>query len=364
MLEKIIKKHKKTFRCIPTNYFSPVKLQLMGDYIQHTGGANISCLLDVGVNATTSKSKKRKMKFINDKDFFEIDYDTLLVLGECSISKICLLVINEFKERDYELNVGVDGILFNTISELSINLDESYIVLFVNIINQFNFLFLEDNILIDIVDVVYKKYTNEERTKLCFFNNKPNTAMLNDEYATINFEDFNIVIIADKDFKDELHDLKIERKQDSINAHIIVDSKYKYEHLCEFKIQELNECKDEVRDYEFKRIRHAITENTRVNDLFDALNKDDITKVGMLLTASHNSLLQDYEITTKVQEKLCNLISRYNALGYKMLSSKNNNSIFLLVKDLQIDNLMTKIPKEYKDQKDSCIEFTVTNIYK
>ncbi len=367
MLEKMLKKHKKLFKKNATNYFNPVKLQLIGDYIEHLGGNSISCLLDVGVNATTSKSKYCKIKFYDGRDYFEIDYDTLVTNGESSLLKICYYVLSEIIDREYDLTVGIEGILFNTIdTNIGLDLDEAYIFLFARMINEFNFLFIENDELIDICNIVYKKYKNKNRTNLCYLNCMPNTAVIDNEmkFTNVNFEDFNLVLIYDNNVREDVSYVEQERKQDCVSAHMIVDSKFKYQYLCEFKLKELNECKSEVRDFEFKRIRHAITENSRVNEMFDALYEDDIAKVGTLLTDSHHSLVQDYEITTKTQEVICNLISRYNALGHKMISSKYNNSVFILVKDLQIESLKSKISKEYKEYSNSELNFLITNIYK
>lgn len=47
-----------------------------------------------------------------------------------------------------------------------------------------------------------------------------------------------------------------------------------------------------------KRARHVITENQRVLDAVQALNKGDISRLGQLMNASHISMRDDFEITT------------------------------------------------------------------
>lgn len=47
-----------------------------------------------------------------------------------------------------------------------------------------------------------------------------------------------------------------------------------------------------------KRARHVITENQRVLDAVQALNKGDISRLGQLMNASHLSMRDDFEITT------------------------------------------------------------------
>jgi galactokinase len=48
---------------------------------------------------------------------------------------------------------------------------------------------------------------------------------------------------------------------------------------------------------EHKRVRHVLTENLRVVQFASALAREDIRELGKLLTLSHNSLSQDYEVS-------------------------------------------------------------------
>ncbi len=375
MFTKINKKHNKIFKKQPSMFFSPAKLKLMGDYIEHTGGSNISCLLDVGVYATTSKSKFNTLKILdtfNKDSIFEIDLETLEKNGETPLLKLIYLIVTEFIDRGYDLPVGINIILFSNIPFKSgVNLNETIIMLLTKILNSFNSLNLKDSIIINICEEVYKKYYNVEKYLIGLneFNYKPNNASMFEinknkpKYIDVNFEDFSLVLIYDKEMDKEVQHLVNERITDSVSAHMILDSKYKHKYLCDYTVQELNEYKDEVRDFEFKRTRHAITENNRVKELYNAFKEDNIAKIGNLFTLSHNSLLQDYEITTKQQDMICNLVARYNSLGSKMISSSYNNSVFILVKDLQIDNLITQVSKEYKSYFNTELGFVVTHLF-
>src|SRR5690606_14587117 len=47
------------------------------------------------------------------------------------------------------------------------------------------------------------------------------------------------------------------------------------------------------------RVRHVLTENERVLDLVAALREQDVARVGALMTASHVSLRDDYEVSCR-----------------------------------------------------------------
>ena len=54
---------------------------------------------------------------------------------------------------------------------------------------------------------------------------------------------------------------------------------------------------DQLSDVAYRRCRHVITENARVLDASAALAAGDLTEFGRLMTASHNSLRDDFEVS-------------------------------------------------------------------
>jgi len=54
---------------------------------------------------------------------------------------------------------------------------------------------------------------------------------------------------------------------------------------------------DQLPDVVYRRCRHVITENARVLDASAALAADELTEFGRLMTASHNSLRDDFEVS-------------------------------------------------------------------
>jgi len=56
-------------------------------------------------------------------------------------------------------------------------------------------------------------------------------------------------------------------------------------------------CGDQLSEIVFRRCRHVITENARVLDASAALAADELVQFGRLMTASHNSLRDDFEVS-------------------------------------------------------------------
>ena len=57
-----------------------------------------------------------------------------------------------------------------------------------------------------------------------------------------------------------------------------------------------------------KRARHVVTENQRVLDAVEALKNNDLTCLGKLMEASHDSMRDDFEITVPQIDYLVELV--------------------------------------------------------
>ena len=68
----------------------------------------------------------------------------------------------------------------------------------------------------------------------------------------------------------------------------------------------------------FRRVRHVVTENERVAATVRALAADDLDTVGRLLTASHESMRDDYEISTPALDLAVDVALDTGARGARM----------------------------------------------
>jgi len=62
---------------------------------------------------------------------------------------------------------------------------------------------------------------------------------------------------------------------------------------------ELEANRDVLPDTVFRRCRHVVTENGRTLSAADALREGDVARVGVLMAASHASLRDDYDVSTR-----------------------------------------------------------------
>jgi galactokinase len=80
-----------------------------------------------------------------------------------------------------------------------------------------------------------------------------------------------------------------------------------------------------------RRARHVLTENRRVLDFVDALSDSDFTTAGQIMTASHASMRDDFEITTGHIDLIADVALRAGALGARMTGGGFGGCVIALV---------------------------------
>jgi galactokinase len=79
------------------------------------------------------------------------------------------------------------------------------------------------------------------------------------------------------------------------------------------------------------RVRHVVSEQARVGDLVDAAREGDWVRVGTLMTASHESLRDDFEVSCDELDAVVDLALRHGALGARMTGGGFGGSAIALV---------------------------------
>ncbi len=369
MLEKLIKKHTKVFKNIPYTFTQPIKLDMMGEWIDYSGGGCISSLLKLNAYATINKREDNivKMYYHKERHVFQMELDYMYNFNNWTT--LLKNVLEEFINLGYKLS-GFEGfIMYDVPVESGLERYLSLTLLLAKIVIKVNELDIDNDLLIKIVSSArnkFKKYDSSSYHEVALLNNKPGYIMYTDtktfecKYTKSNLEDFSLVVFYDKSVsqsKDELYDI---RKSEALNAFSMLESNKTY--LSEVTENMLNDDKNEIRDKDFRRVRHVINANNRVEDMYKAMSIGDLIKCGVFMMMSQKSLYYDYEVSNKKQDDICTLAYKYNALGAKMVVSDYNNAVIALVKDIQIKNLVKEVKREYKKYYGKKLKHIITNI--
>jgi galactokinase len=98
-----------------------------------------------------------------------------------------------------------------------------------------------------------------------------------------------------------------------------------------------------------RRARHILTENQRVLDFVAALGLSDFGAAGLLLSASHVSMRDDFEITTAQIDLIADAAVRAGALGARMTGGGFGGCVIALVDTGRVDVVTEAVQQEVAD---------------
>lgn len=99
-----------------------------------------------------------------------------------------------------------------------------------------------------------------------------------------------------------------------------------------------------------RRVRHVVTENARVLDTARLLRSDAITDIGPLLTASHASLRDDYEVTIPQLDLAVETALNAGALGARMTGGGFGGCVIALVPTEKIEPCTSAVRKAFRER--------------
>jgi galactokinase len=91
----------------------------------------------------------------------------------------------------------------------------------------------------------------------------------------------------------------------------------------------------------------VLSENARVRQAVIALGAGDDATLGQLLTASHRSLRDDYEVSTPDLDRLVELANAAGALGSRLVGGGFGGSIIALMPRDRAEDLANRVVDLY-----------------
>lgn len=100
-----------------------------------------------------------------------------------------------------------------------------------------------------------------------------------------------------------------------------------------------------------KRVRHVITENSRVVEAVDALRRRDIVRFGKLMNASHLSLRDDYEVSVPQIDRMVEVATaQRGTLGARITGGGFGGSIVIVTQAGQAARIADAVAKAARDE--------------
>jgi len=100
---------------------------------------------------------------------------------------------------------------------------------------------------------------------------------------------------------------------------------------------------------ELKRARHVVYEIKRVIDAVAALERNDFVTLGKLISDSHNSLRDDYNVSAPELDLAVEVAIKHGALGARMVGGGFGGSAIALIKEEDAGKIASQIEKAFKE---------------
>ena len=347
-------------------FFSPGRVNLIGEHTDYNGGNVFPCALTIGTYAVVNKrdDKKVLVNSLNFKDLGVIEFSLDNMVNEKAHdwANYPKGVIKTFEDHGYNIPSGFEIIFYGNIPNGSgLSSSASLELLMGTILNE------SFNLNIDMVDIV--KMCQEAENKFIGVNcgimdqfaigmGKEGSAILLDcntlkySYSKLDLNGCKIVI-ANTNKRRGLADSKYnERRSECEDALTKIQTVKNITALGELTEEEFEDVKDCIGDpIKIKRAKHAVYENQRTLKAVKALEANNLELFGKLMNASHVSLRDDYEVTGIELDTLVELAwATEGVIGARMTGAGFGGCTVSIVKDECIDNFKQTIAVKYKEK--------------
>ena len=347
-------------------YFSPGRINIIGEHIDYNGGLVFPCAISLGTYAAISV---REDDIINlySENFPQNGIISFKLSDELTKSNVWADyvkgVITEMKIDGHKLEKGFDAYIYGNLPNgASLSSSASLELLVAEIIRELNNLELSD------LDLV--KYSQRAENHFVGLHcgimdqfaigmSKENQAILLDcatlkyEYAPLELGD-NVILILNTNKRRDLVTSKYnERCEECAKGLALINEHYKkVTHLCELEESDLPSIERIIKDKViYRRVRHVVTEMSRVKKTFAALQANDIVLVGKYLNESHKSLKEDYEVTGLELDTIVRLAQAENGvLGARMIGAGFAGCAIAIVSSDDALRVIMNILKAYKEE--------------
>ena len=359
-------------------FFSPGRVNLIGEHTDYNGGNVFPCALSFGTYGAIAlrDDKTVRMYSENFKDLgiITFDIDDLKNEEKHDWANYPKGVISVLLNHGYDVKQGFDMVVFGNIPNGAGLSSSASLELLMGVMVDKIF-----NFNIDRVELV--KYCQESENKFIGVNcgimdqfaigmGKEDSAILLDcntldySYSKVDLKD-EVIIIANTNKRRGLADSKYnERRSECETALSELQIKLNINSLGELTEEEFENNKYLIKnDIRATRAKHAVYENQRTLKAVKALQNNDIETFGKLMNDSHKSLRDDYEVTGKELDTLVDLAWKHEAtVGARMTGAGFGGCTVSIVKKDMKEDFINTVGKGYKEIIGYDADFYVANI--
>ena len=360
-------------------YFSPGRVNLIGEHTDYNGGHVFPCALTMGTYGAARKRDDRMLHFYSmnlDKfDVVEASLDDLTNKKEYNWANYPLGVVWAFTEKGCKLDTGFDMVIWGNIPNGSGLSSSASLEVLTGVILTDLYQITD----LTMTDLALIGQYSENNFNGCncgimdqfavAMGKKDNAIFLDTntmkyEYAPIHLEDAKIVITNSK-VKHSLVDSKYnERREECAKALAQLQGVVDIETLGDLDMETFEKYESAITDPVCRRrAKHAVAENRRTIEAVKALKDNDIRRFGELMNQSHISLRDDYEVSCPEMDILAEEAWKLpGVLGSRMTGGGFGGCTVSIVENDAVDGFMEKVGAAYEKRTGIKPAFYVVDI--
>jgi galactokinase len=358
-------------------YFSPGRVNLIGEHIDYNGGFVLPAAISLGISAVVAKRTDDTIR-IFAKDFNEeitFSFNDIFLChserneeSKTHWSDYINATLQVLKDKNTIL-FGAD-ILIASDLPLGAGLSSSAALecLIAFIFNKGIYRQNRTQLELD-AQQAERKYVGVNcgiMDQFAVSNGKQhqaillNCATLEYEYIPANFSEYQLVIINTNKQR-ALAESKYNERRSECDAAFSILKKFDIaENLCHVHEISLAYLEDDIL---YQRAKHSILENKRVINAVDALKNNRIEAFGQLLTESHISLDIDYEVSCIELNTIVHYSTHFDGcIGARMTGAGFGGCCIALVKKDKIDRFISYVGKKYAEKTNYKADFYLAEI--
>lgn len=360
-------------------YFSPGRVNLIGEHTDYNGGHVFPCALTLGTYGAARKREDNKIHLYSmNLDSFgvvEASLDDLTNKKEYNWANYPLGVVWAFKEKGHTITSGFDMVIWGNIPNGSGLSSSASLEVLTGVILT-DLFEIKDLSMTDLA-LIGQYSENNFNGCNCGIMDQFAVAMgkkdhaifldtsdLSYEYAPCVLDGAKIVITNSKVKHSLVDSAYNDRRNECAAALKALQSELDIQALGDLTPEEFEAHKSLIKDeIQLQRAKHAVYENQRTIDAVTALKAGDIERFGKLMNQSHISLRDDYGVSCEEIDILVDLAWKIpGVLGSRITGGGFGGCTVSIVKDESIDTFIETIGKTYLEKVGHEAEFYTVDI--
>lgn len=359
-------------------YFSPGRVNLIGEHIDYNGGMVLPVAIDLGTYAVVAKRKDKTVQVTSlnfpEQGILEFSLENIKYDLGMDWANYPMGVFHTMQSEGYQITNGFDILYFGDLPNgAGLSSSASIEVLTAVIINEaFNF-----NIDLKNIALLCQKSENLFNGVNCGIMDQFSIATGKSSHAvmlncdTLDYEhvpaelgEYRIVIVNTNKKRGLVDSEYNNRRRECETALEQLKSKVKIQALCDLTPTEFLSVSEVIKDpFVYKRAYHAIAENYRTIASKEALASGNLIVFGEWMYRSHESLKYYFEVSCYELDVIVETSKTLRGvLGARMTGAGFGGCAIALIHNAHIDAYIEEVSSAYRQKTGLEADFYIAKI--